>query len=227
MEIVIGLIAASVLLVPGTVLLLLRFGRQHHRTRREERFPLAERAIVETGTRSFSVVTEDLSASGARIRCVTALKPGSSVVLHVRDAGSIPATVLRRETGTVALSLAPSPVHHDALLRKLQSFDRRSTERPNRLMPILGAIRRRLVGSVSTRWAPPRQEEPAVPAPAPVPPAAVVSAEPQPAPAAVPGSNILVFTPRRTSAHDRGKSAAITTSPNLTRAGVRDLPDPA
>src|SRR5690606_10324752 len=93
------------------------------RARLEERFPIAERAIVETPARSFSVVTMDLSATGARIRCATPLKPGASIVLHVKDVGSIPATVGRRETGTVALALWPSPMHRDALLRKLHARD--------------------------------------------------------------------------------------------------------
>jgi cellulose synthase (UDP-forming) len=196
------------------------------RARLDERFPIAERAIVQTSVRSFSVTTEDLSVTGARIRCATTLKPGTSVILHVKDAGSVPAMVLRRSVSSAALVLRPTPAQRDALIRKLHARDHQRIDGPYPFLPVLRVAAARFVSLIWTRTDPVQPAEP-VPAslpiivPAPTQTAAVAPAEP-----ARP-STVLAFQPRRGGSRDRGRSATIAKLPSLPRAGVRDLPDPA
>ncbi|HEX2116380.1 MAG TPA: glycosyltransferase [Alphaproteobacteria bacterium] len=194
------------------------------RARLDERFPIAERAIVQTSTRSFSVTTEDLSVSGARIRCATALKPGTSIILHVKDVGSIPALVLRRGHSSAALGLQPSPAHRDALLRKLHARDHHRINGPYPLLPVLRAAMARLVSLFRQRTEVSQSSEPAplqisVPAPT-----QTASASP---PELTRSSTVLPFQPRRGASRERGRSATIAKLPSLPRAGVRDLSDPA
>jgi cellulose synthase (UDP-forming) len=195
------------------------------RARLDERFPIAERAIVQTSTRSFSVTTEDLSVSGARIRCATTLKPGTSCVLHVKDAGSIPAMVLRRGLSAAALALRPDRAQRDALLRKLHARDHHRVDGPYPLLPVLRVAVARLASLAWTRT------DAVQPEPTPAPTLIVVPAPTQTAPTAPPEplrpATVLAFQPRRGASRERSRSATIAKLPSLPRAGVRDLPDPA
>jgi cellulose synthase (UDP-forming) len=195
------------------------------RARLDERFPIAERAIVQTNARSFSVTTEDLSATGARVRCATTLKPGTSIILHVKDAGSIPAVVVRRDSSAAALALDPSPAHRDALLRKLHARDHHRIDRPYALLPVLSAALARLGGLFRPEPAITRSE---VPPPVAIPSVAQLDSATQPT--AEPGTRpatVLVFPTRRAVSRERDRSGTITKTPSVPRAGVRDLPDPA
>jgi cellulose synthase (UDP-forming) len=196
------------------------------RARLDERFPIAERAIVQTSVRSFSVTTEDLSATGARIRCATTLKPGTSIILHVKDVGSIPALVLRRTNNTVALALDPSPVHRDALLCKLHARDHHRIDGPYPLLPVLGVALARIVGLFGKPDIIAAPAMPARPAVSLVPLPPLASAPPTEIDATAHASGVIAFPPRRTLSRERGRSGTMKSS-SLPRAGVRDLSDPA
>ena len=222
MGIALWMTAVDLVILPVAVMACI----ERPRARLNERFPIAERAIVQTSTRSFSITTEDLSANGARIRCATVLKPGTSVILHVKDAGSIPARVLRREGNTAALALDPSPVHRDALLRKLHAADHHRIEGPYAVPPVLRAAVLRVASFFQPQIATASESEPAQPAPiaVPMPTQAEPTAPAEPAPHM---ATVIAFPARRTASRDRGRSGTIAKQPSLPRAGVRDLPDPA
>lgn len=222
MGIALWMTAVDLVILPVAIMACI----ERPRARLNERFPIAERAIVQTSTRSFSVTTENLSASGARIRCSTVLKPGASIILHVKDAGSLPARVLRREGSAVSLALEPSPAHRDALLRKLHAADYQKIEGPYALRPVLQAAVLRVASFFQPQMAAAGPAEPAQPAPV----AVAMPTQAEPAPSTEPAPHmaaVIAFPSRRAGSRERGRSGTIAKQPSLPRAGVRDLPDPA